>query len=138
MDLTSDHFNREDVTEGDLTLCPDLRDGYTHGDNVRPKFSSVAALILWQWSLDSGQDEDCGDAQYGNGWHALFRDERAVLHTNGQGFVSAWRLSDDEDMDAMWSLIEHRAMYEDDGMTDDDEPRCAAADPQYCDGTCRD
>lgn len=112
MDLTADHFSREDITDDDLVLCPELRDGYVHGDTVSPKFDSVAALILWQWSLDSSQDEECGDAQYGNGWHALFRDERAILHTNSSGFVTAWRLDDGADIDAEWAKAEEGAVTE--------------------------
>jgi hypothetical protein len=113
MELTADHFSREGITDADLELCPALADGYVHGDDVRPKFDSVAAAILWQWSLDSGQNEDCGDAQYGNGWHALFRDERAILHTGNSGFVSAWRVDPDKDLDAEWAEIEAGAVTED-------------------------
>lgn len=88
--------------------CP-----YEEYDNVRPKFESVGAMILWQWSLDSSQDEDCGDAQRGNGWHALFRSERAVLHTDSAGFVSAWRIEDVKDIDTVWEEIEAGAVYPD-------------------------
>lgn len=93
---------------------------YVEYDNVRPKFESVAAAIMWTWSLDSTQDEECGDAQYGNGWHALFRSERAILHTDSSGFVSAWRVEDGTDLDAAWAAIEKGAVTEDDVFKDDE------------------
>jgi hypothetical protein len=104
-------FARHVVNAGD----PVPTDGwpYDEYDSVRPKFDSVAAAIMWTWSLDSSQDEDCGDAQYGNGWHALFRDERAILHTNSTGFVSAWRVEDGKNLDEVWAEIERGAVYPD-------------------------
>jgi hypothetical protein len=61
---------------------------------------------------------DPGDAQVGNGWHALFRSERAILHVENSGFVSAWRIDDTADIDDVWDQIEKGACYFDD---DDDE-----------------
>jgi hypothetical protein len=118
MDLTTDHFSRDVITGADIAwLASEGGGGHDApcepGERVSPKFDSVAALILWQWSLDSGQDDDCGDAQYGNGWHALFRDERAILHTGSSGFVSAWRVDPDKDLDAEWAEIEAGAVTED-------------------------
>lgn len=112
-------FARHIVSEGD----PVPTDGFPYGpyDSVRPKFGSVAAAIMWTWSLDSSQDADCGDAQYGNGWHALFRSERAILHTDSAGFVSAWRIEDGKDVDAVWAEIERGAVYPDDPDTEEGE-----------------
>jgi hypothetical protein len=114
--LTDEHFSRDVITSADITLAAD--DGYDvpyePGERVGPKFDSVATLFLWSWSLDSGQDEDCGESEYGNGWHALFRSERAVLHTNGQGFVYAWRIEPGKDVDTYWAEIESGAVYADD------------------------
>lgn len=114
-ELSDDLFGRAHVLPGD----PVPADGwpYEEHDDVRPKFESVAAAIMNTWSLDSTQDDDCGDAQYGNGWHALFRSERAILHTGNSGFVSAWRIDDDKDVDDVWAEIERGAVYPDD---DDD------------------
>lgn len=125
MELTADHFGRDVVTGADIAwLASDEGGGhdlpYEAGERVGPKFDSVAALILWQWSLESGQDDDCGDAQYGNGWHALFRDERAILHTGNSGFVTAWRVENGRDLDQEWAEIEKGAVYPD-GPDDDDE-----------------
>jgi hypothetical protein len=111
-ELSADLFGRSDVREGDPV--PDFGWPYAAGESAGPKFDSVAAAIMWTWSLDSTQDEDCGDAQYGNGWHALFRSERAVLHTGNAGFVSAWRIEAHEDVDAVWAEIEAGAVYPDD------------------------
>lgn len=93
-----------------------------------PKFDTAAAEILWLWSLGSGQDEDCGDAQYGDGWHALFRAERAVLHTDSRGFVSAWRVPESEDLDKVWEEIESRAAHPEDECVNG-SPTCTSDDP---------
>lgn len=115
-ELSDELFGRSIVAEGDLLAHEAL--SYDPYDSVKPKFDSVAAAIMWSWSLDSAQDEQSGDAQYGNGWHALFRSERAVLHTESSGFVSAWRIEDGRDVDAYWEEIEKGAVYPDD---DDEE-----------------
>ena len=118
--LHNDLFTRHVVHPTD----PLGEEPFNTGDDVRPKFDSVAAAIMWGWSLSSTQDEESGDAQYGNGWHALFRDERAILHTGNSGFVSAWRVEDGTDVDAQWAEIEKGAVYETDGYdyeTDDDD-----------------
>jgi hypothetical protein len=116
--LSDDLFGRHTVDGAD----PVPEDGwpYEEFDSVRPKFDSVAAAILHVWSLDSFQDESCGDAQYGNGWHALFRSERAVLHNDNFGFVSAWRIEDGRSVDEYWSEIEKGAVYPDDDEPEDD------------------
>lgn len=126
--LSDELFARPVVFAGDPV--PGYGWPYEELDNVGPKFGSVAAAILHVWSLGSSQDEDCGDAQYGNGWHALFRDERAVLHTDNYGFVSAWRIEDGRDVDEYWAEIESGAVYPD----DDDEcvngsPTCTEDEP---------
>ena len=111
---------------------------YEPYDSVRSKFESVAAAIMWDWSLGSGQDEESGDAQYGNGWHALFRDERAILHTGNSGFVSAWRIEDGADVDTAWAEIEKGAVYEDDVLCEGHESTDGPiGNVVYCDATCR-
>jgi hypothetical protein len=139
-ELSDELFGRAVVMDGDP-----VPDGwpYEAHDDVRPKFDSVAAAIMWTWSLDSTQDADCGDAQLGNGWHARFDSERAILHTGNSGFVSAWRIEDGRDMDDVWSEIEAGARYMDDveceGHTDDDHSLLTAGigETTYCDGSCR-
>lgn len=108
--LTDDHYDREIVKEGDAETAG-IEWLYAPGESVGPKFAHVAAAILWQWSLDSLQDEECGDSEYGNGWNALFRDERAILNTNSQGFVYAWRVATDNDLDEYWQMIEAESCY---------------------------
>jgi len=117
--LTAEMFERSHVMESDQETAG-IEWPYEAGDDVRPKFDTVAAAILWHWSLDSSQDEDCGDAQLGNGWHALFRDERAVLHTGNSGFVCAWLIEDGKDIDAYWAEIEKGAQYMDDDTEGDE------------------
>lgn len=113
--LTDEQFQRPVVLDTDCNFDPSVFP-YEPGDNVRPKFDSVAAAILHHWSLNSSQDKESGDAQYGNGWHALFTSERAVLHTDNSGFVTAWRLPDDADINDHWARIETGAVTEDDWM----------------------
>ncbi|MBQ6358494.1 MAG: hypothetical protein IJI97_05995 [Clostridia bacterium] len=95
--------------------CPMLTGGKCKKDSgewcTGPKFDSAAAEILWDWSLDSGQDENCGDAVDGYGWYALFRPERAILHTDSQGFVSAWRVPESDNLEDMWYEIDSHAVY---------------------------
>lgn len=111
---------------------------YEEYDSVKTKFDSVAAAIMWHWFLESGHDEESGDAQLGNGWHALFRSERAILHTDNSGSVSAWRIPDDADVDTAWEEIEKGAVYEDDVMCEGHESTDGpVGNVVYCDGTCR-
>ncbi len=121
--LTSAHWDACNLACPALSGQPCPRDTFHTCPEYSSKFSSAAAELLWSWSLDSSQDEDCGDAQLGNGWHALFRSERAVLHTGNSGFVSAWRIEDGADVDAYWAEIEKGARYMDDW--DDRDHECA-------------
>jgi hypothetical protein len=54
---------------------------------VSSKFDSRLSEELYEWTLDSNEDASLGDAET-FGWFALFRDERAILAVNSQGFVS--------------------------------------------------
>lgn len=137
-------FARHYVDENDHLLVEDSLWPYEAGDSVKPKFDSVGAAVMWSWSLGSSQDEECGDAQLGNGWHALFRSERAILHTGNSGFVSAWRIPDTADVDTEWEKIEAGARYDDDaeceGHYDDDHTLNSGAgigEATYCNGACR-
>lgn len=95
--------------------CPMLAGGKCKKDSGKwctgPKFDSAAAEILYAWSLESGQDEDCGDADDGYGWYALFRTERAILHTDVRGFVTAWRVPESDNLEDMWYEIDSHAVY---------------------------
>jgi hypothetical protein len=116
-EITDEMFHRNTVEESDYAkgrLPEDLRYGYPVGSDTFSKHDSVAALIAYSWSLDPGPYESCGDAQYGNGHHTLFRDERVVMHESNEGFVTAWRVPDGEDLDAAWAEIEAGAVYPDD------------------------
>lgn len=143
-ELVDEVFGRECVSDRDHLLVDSSAWPYEEGESVKPKFDSVAAAVMWCWSLDSSQDEDCGDAQLGNGWHALFRSERAILHTGNSGFVSAWRIADDADMDEKWEEIEKGARYMDDvecpGHYDDDHTLTSGVGIEkatHCDGSCQ-
>lgn len=109
-------------------LAEDMWTPYEPGEEVSPKMDSVAAAILHIWSLDSAQDEESGTSDYGNGWHALFRDERAILHVNSQGFVYAWRVPESDDPDTVWEEIQAGAVYPDDEC-ENGSPSCTEDDP---------
>lgn len=115
-ELPDELFGRAEILPGDK-LPEDV--WYRVGDDVGPKFDNVAAAIMHEWSLYSTQDETSGDAQYGNGWHALFRSERAILQTVNSGAAYSWRVPDNEDIDEVWAKIEAGAVYPDD--PDDNE-----------------
>lgn len=112
--------------------CPVVTGGKCKKDSGKwctgPKFDSAAAEILHDWSMDSGQDDESGHSDYGNGWHALFRQERAILHTDSQGFVYAWQVPDSEDIDKVWEGIEEGAVYPDDDF-ENGSPSCTEDDP---------
>lgn len=136
-ELSDELFARSIVQEGD-PVPSDETWPYEPLDDVKPKFDTVAAAIMWSWSLDSGQDSDAGEAQYGNGWHALFRSERAILHTGNSGFVTAWRIEDGKDVDEAWQEIEKGAVYEDDVLCEGHESTGGPiGNVVYCDGMCR-
>lgn len=111
-EITDEMLGRPVVSEVDLKRFPDEMDGYAEYDSVRPKFDSVGALVAFRWSMDSGQDRDCGTSELGNGWSALFESERLVLRTDGQGFIWAYRIEDGADMDTVWAELEAGARYE--------------------------
>lgn len=107
-ELSDELFTRAIVAAGDPV--PDDAP-YVEYDSVRPKFDSVAAMIMHGWSLDSSHDEESGESGLGNGWHALFRSEHAILHADDFGFVSAWRVQDETNIEAAWEAIEKAAVY---------------------------
>lgn len=133
--ITEDMLSRDVLTAHDLTELPDdMRGtednpgGYWAGESVLTKFTSVGALIAWTWSGISDQDADCGNSEFGNGWHARFDSERVFLQTVSGGEVRAWRIADDEDMDAKWAEIEAEAC--------DSEGRPWLGCGEDCDDTC--
>jgi hypothetical protein len=137
--ITDDMLGRPVLTGGDLKLLPkdmwaENGGGYDEFDSVKPKFDSVGALIAWVWSDGSGaESETCGNSEFGNGWNARFDSERLLLHTDSQGFVTARRLADDEDMDTTWEEIEKGAVDSEGVPWGHDED-----DPESCGCGCQD
>lgn len=74
------------------------------------KFSCFLAERLWEASLDSGQDADLGEAET-FGWFALFKEEKAILLTNSQGFVTVEVYASVEEAEERWAKLE--VAYED-------------------------
>jgi hypothetical protein len=113
--ITDDMFERKVLTEGDvkvLVASGEDAEQYPVGEELGSKHTSVAAFIAWVWSLD-GNGATSGDAQYGNGHHVLFADERVILHEDSQGEVDAWRIPADENLAEVWEEIERGAVYPD-------------------------
>lgn len=87
------------------------------GASLLPKFDSVAAFKLHQWSLDSGQDEECGNAVDWHRWSAIFRNvtdsgspqrskqPAAILCVDSQGFVTAEWYGDGNAAEEVWDAL---------------------------------
>lgn len=123
------------LTEGDFdsvdwedTVTAAVRDETAPivGESLRPKFDSVGAFKLHQWSLDGGQSEEHGNAIDWHRWSAIFRNvtdsdspnkseqPAAMLHTNSQGFVSAEWYGDGNEAEEVWaSLVKEWEEFED-------------------------
>lgn len=69
------------------------------------KFDTAAAELIYGWTLDMSQDEDCGNSTDGPAWFALFKDERVILTELSGGRVTAWRVPESDDLDAAWNAI---------------------------------
>lgn len=115
--ITDEMFQRTHLRATDYSeelLPEDVMHGYTPGDNVEPKYGSVAAFIIDHWDLTPGGDvRQAGCTSHGNGYNVLLENERILYHADDQGFIRARRLDDDEDMDKTWSEIEAGAVDSD-------------------------
>lgn len=69
------------------------------------KFESPLAKKLWDFSMDSDQDDSVGDASSGPGWAALFKPEKAILYVDTQGFVTADEFDDEESLMKHWEYV---------------------------------
>lgn len=94
------------------------------------KFSSNEAEELYNWSLEGGADDECGDVGVCGFWACVFKGELEdsglflydyyILIEDDQGFVSAEAFDDAEALEARWQeLLE--ATGGDDELEDDDE-----------------
>lgn len=120
--------------------CPKDANPWAHC--TLPKFTSAAAEVIYSWTLDSGQSEECGNSVDGNAWNALFRNPDAATHdgpmgagvilteTSG-GFVTASRYATTDELEADWSQCltdagepenpcncEHESHFPEDGGTE--------------------
>ncbi|MEV1010782.1 hypothetical protein [Streptomyces sp. NPDC049881] len=89
-----------------------------------PECGSAAAEILSLWTVHALQDDECGTVNLGNGWHALFRRERAVLRNIGavldidlygdigsQRSLCAFRFGSEAELDEAWLRFRAGAAY---------------------------
>lgn len=75
------------------------------------KFISPLAEELYSLTLDSSQDDQAGDAVSGNGWYALFLEEKAILAVDPMGFVGVAVLESEVDVKKAWNNIVTEATY---------------------------
>lgn len=68
------------------------------------KFSCDLAEELYDYTLDSQQDDELGNSET-FGWFALFREEGAIISVNSQGFVE---VEQHDDVEAAWEALETR------------------------------
>jgi len=90
------------------------------------KFDSKLAEALYDLSLDSSQDDECGDVSVCGFWAARFdtleclETEHAILIEDEQGFVSAESFDSLDDLETRWNeLLE--ASADDSDSADDSE-----------------
>lgn len=91
---------------GEIDVTEDVWEEITNEDNWPPtsrKFSSHRAERLYGYTLESGQDEDLGDSDWG--WFALFKDELSILEVDSRGFVSVSVHEDDTALAAEWDSL---------------------------------
>lgn len=80
------------------------------------KFDTAAAEVVYSWTLDSGQSDECGDAGEGAAWFALFVNPDASEHTGPMGAgvilcvlsggaVSATRFDTAAELNADWEKL---------------------------------
>lgn len=121
-ELTDEQFTRHYIAPDDMEAHGESLGGrYYVAESVQPKYNCVAAAIMDSWTSIGSQDADCGTCDLGNGWHALFVGERAILHADSAGFVTAWRLDAGDDIDQEWEKIEAKARYDDYDEEDQEE-----------------
>jgi len=95
------------VDESDRSSC---YGGYHLPTNIHEyesdKFNNdIQAEILFRFSLDSGQDEELGEAET-FGWFALFASFGAILNTDCVGSVTVARYDSETAARESWSDLE--------------------------------
>lgn len=93
--ITDDMLGRPIVTPEDKATFPNWTRYYPEYSSVLPMFGSAGAMFAMMWTLDGGADRECGRADMGNGWSALFE---------------AYRIADDADMETVWAELEAGAV----------------------------
>ena len=90
--------------------CPVMTTGGKCGQDLgvrcpgwSSKFHSAAAELVYSWTLDSGQDDECGNAVDWHWWAAIFRSERLIIETMTNGSVYLQRFDSDAELNAAWS-----------------------------------
>lgn len=98
-DLASNGTPLDELTEADWST-----------DYGLDKFGTVAEEKIWSWTLDSGQDDECGNSVDWHWWAARFdgNGENPVLRAGviiqerSGGAVCAFRYGTVEELDEAW------------------------------------
>lgn len=108
--ITDDMLGRPIVTPEDKATFPNWTRYYPEYSSVLPMFGSAGAMFAMMWTLDGGADRECGRADMGNGWSALFEADRLILRGDDAGYRWAYRIADDADMETVWAELEAGAV----------------------------
>lgn len=98
---------------GDILRCP----GWSG------KYADAASEVIHGWTMESGQDEEAGNASERDAWFALFKNDDTttfdgpmgagvILCVTSGGYVQATRFKDTEELTRDWAKI--LMEYEDD------------------------
>jgi hypothetical protein len=115
--------------------CPKKDDKRCPGWSA--KFTDAAAEVVWHWTLESGQSEECGNATESDAWFALFKNADAgtfdgpmgagvILCVTSQGLVQATRFTTEYERDLDWNKIIDEYV---DNECENGSPTCTEADP---------
>ena len=81
-------------------------------DSEMGKYDSPLAKDLWEKSMESWQDDEVGSTTEGPGtWAALFKDQKAILYSDSQGFISVDEFDDESSLMQHWQKLEKELSY---------------------------
>lgn len=104
------------------TAQEDSPDEEEEFDSEWGKYDSPLAKDLWEKSMEGMyQDEEMGDVSENGAWYALFKEERAILRQNDQGFIYAEQYDSEEETMEMWKNIAKDLYPEEESEESDEE-----------------
>lgn len=81
------------------------------------KYNNAASEVIYSWTMDSGQSDECGTTEYGGSWFALFRNPDASTHdgpvgvgvilcVTSSGAVAATRFTTEMELEEDWAKLQ--------------------------------